>query len=74
MTSQLNYAFFGVGRIGCVHAAIVSEQGHSIVAIGDEVDRAIALARDSGPCYTISRHADLAEYRSLCVANGLMKV
>ena len=45
MTGQLNYAVFGVGRIGRVHAAIVAEQGHSIVAIGDEADGAIDLAR-----------------------------
>jgi predicted dehydrogenase len=45
MTQQLNYAVFGVGRIGRVHAAIVAEQGHSIVAIGDEADGAIDLTR-----------------------------
>jgi predicted dehydrogenase len=45
MTGQLNYAVFGVGRIGRVHAAIVTEQGHSIVAIGDEADGAIDLTR-----------------------------
>jgi len=45
MTQLLNYAVFGVGRIGRVHAAIVAEQGHSIVAIGDEADGAIDLTR-----------------------------
>src|SRR5688500_5544305 len=45
MTQQLNYAVFGLGRIGRVHAAIVAEQGHSIVAIGDEADGAIDLTR-----------------------------
>jgi predicted dehydrogenase len=45
MTGQLNYAVFGIGRIGRVHAAIVAEQGHSIVAIGDEADGAIDLTR-----------------------------
>lgn len=45
MTQRLNYAVFGVGRIGRVHAAIVVEQGHSIVAIGDEADGAIDLTR-----------------------------
>jgi len=45
MTRQLNYAVFGLGRIGRVHAAIVAEQGHPIVAIGDEADAAIDLAR-----------------------------
>ena len=47
MTKQLNYVVFGVGRIGRVHAAIVQEQGHAIVAIGDEVDGAIDLAREA---------------------------
>lgn len=35
------YGVFGVGRIGKVHAAIVQQQGHQIVAIGDEVRAAI---------------------------------
>ena len=43
MTQKLNYAVFGIGRIGRVHAAIVAEQGHPIVAIGDEADGAIFL-------------------------------
>lgn len=42
---SLNYGIFGVGRIGRVHASIVQEQGHPIVAIGDEVAAAIDLAR-----------------------------
>jgi hypothetical protein len=70
MTSQLKYAVFGVGRIGRVHTAIVLEQGHSIVAVGDEAHGTITLARDGGRRYTISHHADLAEYRSLCVQMG----
>lgn len=41
----LNYGVFGVGRIGRVHAAIVQEQGHSIIALGDEAAGAIELAR-----------------------------
>ena len=53
MTSQLSYAVFGVGRTGRVHAAIMSEQGYSIVAIGDEVDQAIALARDCGVSFLV---------------------
>jgi hypothetical protein len=53
MTSQLSHAVFGVGRTGRVHAAIISEQGHSIVAIGDEVDQAIALARDCGVSFLV---------------------
>lgn len=42
---SLNFAVFGVGRIGRVHANIVQEQGHSIVAIGDEAAGAIEVAR-----------------------------
>lgn len=30
-----NYGVFGVGRIGKVHASIVQQLGHQIVAIGD---------------------------------------
>ena len=45
MIRPLSYAVFGLGRIGRVHAAIVAEQGHSIVAIGDEADGAIDLTR-----------------------------
>lgn len=44
MTKKLKYAVFGTGRIGRVHAAIVQEQGHKIVAIGDEAEDAITLA------------------------------
>lgn len=42
---SLNFAVFGVGRIGRVHASIVQEQGHPIVAIGDEAAGAIEVAR-----------------------------
>ena len=45
MKRQLNYAVFGVGRIGRVHAAIVAEQGHRIIVIGDEADGAMDLTR-----------------------------
>lgn len=45
MTEQFNYTVFGVGRIGRVHAAIVQEQGHTIVALGDEANGAIEVAR-----------------------------
>jgi len=37
MTKQFKYGLFGVGRIGRVHGQIVKDQGHAIVAIGDEV-------------------------------------
>jgi predicted dehydrogenase len=40
-----NYGVFGVGRIGRVHAAIVREQGHGIVALGDEQQGAIDVAQ-----------------------------
>lgn len=37
MAREFRYGLFGVGRIGRVHGQIVKEQGHSIVAVGDEV-------------------------------------
>jgi myo-inositol 2-dehydrogenase/D-chiro-inositol 1-dehydrogenase len=37
---------FGLGRIGKVHASIVQNQGHQIVAIGDEAQAAIVNAQD----------------------------
>ena len=37
MARQFRYGLFGVGRIGRVHGQIVKEQGHSIVAVGDEI-------------------------------------
>lgn len=40
------YGIFGVGRIGKAHASIVRNQGHQIVAIGDESQTAVAAARD----------------------------
>jgi predicted dehydrogenase len=40
-----NYGVFGVGRIGRVHAAIVQEQGHNIVALGDDQQAAIDVAQ-----------------------------
>lgn len=46
MTKQLNYAVFGTGRIGRVHASIVQEQGHQIVTVGDEAAGAVDLAVD----------------------------
>ena len=40
MVKTYKYGVFGVGRIGKVHASIVQNQGHQIVAIGDEVQAA----------------------------------
>ncbi len=45
MSKQFNYGVYGVGRIGKVHAAIVQEQGHRIVAIGDDVQTAVVAAQ-----------------------------
>ena len=36
MSKTYKYGVFGAGRIGKVHASIVREQGHQIVALGDE--------------------------------------
>ncbi|MEP7341884.1 MAG: Gfo/Idh/MocA family oxidoreductase [Acidobacteriota bacterium] len=40
------YGVFGVGRIGKAHAAIVQNQGHQIVAIGDEAQAAVQAAQN----------------------------
>ncbi|HEX4949318.1 MAG TPA: Gfo/Idh/MocA family oxidoreductase, partial [Blastocatellia bacterium] len=45
MSKTYNYGVFGVGRIGKVHASIVRQQGHQIVAIGDEAQAAIDAAQ-----------------------------
>lgn len=44
MGKIFNYGVYGVGRIGKVHASIVREQGHHIVAIGDDVQAAVEVA------------------------------
>ena len=44
MARQFRYGLFGVGRIGRVHGQIVKEQGHAVVAVGDEVAAASAEA------------------------------
>lgn len=41
------YGVFGAGRIGKVHASIVREQGHQIVAIGDEAQTAVNAALEA---------------------------
>ena len=43
MDRQFNYGVYGVGRIGKVHAAILQEQGHKIVAITG-LNRIVAIA------------------------------
>jgi myo-inositol 2-dehydrogenase / D-chiro-inositol 1-dehydrogenase len=40
------YGVYGIGRIGKVHASIVQDQGHKIVAIGDDVQAAVVAAQD----------------------------
>lgn len=40
MGKVYKYGVFGVGRIGKVHASIVREQGHQVLAIGDEAQAA----------------------------------
>jgi len=40
------YGVFGVGRIGKVHATIVQDQGHQVLAIGDEAQAAVVAAQD----------------------------
>jgi predicted dehydrogenase len=43
MSKQFKYGVYGVGRIGRVHAAIVLEQGQSVIAIGDDEQAAVEL-------------------------------
>jgi predicted dehydrogenase len=45
MTRTFRYGLYGVGRIGRVHGQVVKEQGHVIVAVGDEVLAAADEAR-----------------------------
>ena len=45
MSKTFNYGVFGVGRIGRVHAAIVHEQGHTLIALGDDEQAAVAEAQ-----------------------------
>lgn len=46
MRKRFKYGVYGVGRIGKVHAAIVQEQGHQIVALGDDVQAAVVAAQE----------------------------
>lgn len=41
MGKAYKYGVFGVGRIGKVHASIVQDQGHQVIAIGDEMQAAV---------------------------------
>ncbi len=53
-----SYGVYGVGRIGKVHAAIVREQGHQLVAIGDDVEAAVDVAREELDLRGVSAFAD----------------
>jgi predicted dehydrogenase len=44
MSKQFKYGVYGVGRIGRVHAAIVMEQRHQVVTIGDDDQGAVDVA------------------------------
>ncbi|MFN7928161.1 MAG: Gfo/Idh/MocA family oxidoreductase [Blastocatellia bacterium] len=46
MGKTYRYGVYGVGRIGKVHAAIVQEQGHQIVALGDDSPEAVVAAQE----------------------------
>ena len=46
MSKTFKYGVYGMGRIGKVHASIVQDQGHQIVAIGDDVQAAVIAAHD----------------------------
>jgi predicted dehydrogenase len=58
-----NYGVYGLGRMGKVHATIVREQGHQIVAIGDENQAAVVAAQaelEAGGAKTFNDPAKLA--------------
>lgn len=64
MGKRFRYGVYGVGRIGKVHAAIVHEQGHQIVALGDDVPAAVAAAQEElavGPLKTFHDAARMAQ-------------
>lgn len=46
MSKVFQYGVFGVGRIGKVHARLVQEQGHLLIAIGDESRAAVLAAQE----------------------------
>lgn len=63
MSRVFKYGVYGVGRIGKVHANIVREQGHQVVAIGDEVQDAVVAAQnelDAGDAITFNDPVKMA--------------
>jgi myo-inositol 2-dehydrogenase / D-chiro-inositol 1-dehydrogenase len=44
VSKTYKYGLYGIGRMGKVHASIVQDQGHQIVAIGDDVQAAVSAA------------------------------
>jgi myo-inositol 2-dehydrogenase / D-chiro-inositol 1-dehydrogenase len=61
MGKTYKYGVYGVGRIGKVHAAIVQEQGHQIVAIGDDVPDAVLAAQAELPAASVRTFRDPAQ-------------
>jgi len=45
MSKIFRYGVYGVGRIGKIHAGLVREAGHVLVALGDDVQAAIDAAQ-----------------------------
>jgi myo-inositol 2-dehydrogenase/D-chiro-inositol 1-dehydrogenase len=63
VSRAFKYGVYGVGRIGKVHARIVREQGHQIVALGDERQDAVVAAQqelDAGDAITFNDPARMA--------------
>jgi myo-inositol 2-dehydrogenase/D-chiro-inositol 1-dehydrogenase len=60
VTKVYKYGVFGVGRIGKVHASIVQNQGHQIVAIGDEAQAAVVAAQDESGLAEVQTFLDPA--------------
>jgi len=57
VTGVFRYGLYGVGRIGRVHGQIVTDQGHRIVAIGDDnrpaaEEAALVLGESAVPLFT----------------------
>ena len=64
MGKTYKYGVYGVGRIGKVHASIVQEQGHQIVAIGDDEQAALVDAQGElslGDVKTFNDSAQMAQ-------------
>ena len=66
MSRVFNYGVYGVGRMGKVHASIVREQGHQIVAIGDEIQAAIVAAQDELDAGGAKRSMTPPEWPAIC--------